>query len=319
MDGVDSREPCFGPHNPPSGRPRRAPDVSNALKRARERMCPVFWCLARREPCSAASGSATVNRLTAARTSSTARCPDRRGPCLAHRLCARFITPYPCRGGQAQCEPKYGLDRREPRLDRREPRLDRRGPLGTACPGGAEMTSPESTRGSEALVEPLDRSGRREPLAVGRIGAHRRSRGAGAEREALVETSPVGVVVFDVCPSRQYRGTWGPIPRGRSVRLPRPPRCSFEDFMAPRNGVVAVHQAPGAGVDSHLSGSGTGSDRSPRVARPQPPRRQRMNKSKLSSRVAADASLSKAGAASVIDTVLSTITVGAQDLEPAQM
>ena len=44
-----------------------------------------------------------------------------------------------------------------------------------------------------------------------------------------------------------------------------------------------------------------------------------MNKSELSSRVAADASLFKAGAASVIDTVLSTITVGAQDLEPAQM
>ena len=44
-----------------------------------------------------------------------------------------------------------------------------------------------------------------------------------------------------------------------------------------------------------------------------------MNKSELSSRVAADASMSKAGADSVIDAVLSTITVGAQDLEPAQM
>ena len=44
-----------------------------------------------------------------------------------------------------------------------------------------------------------------------------------------------------------------------------------------------------------------------------------MSKSELSSRVAADASLSKAGAGRVIDAVLSTITVGAQDLEPAQM
>ena len=59
---------------------------------------------------------------------------------------------------------------------------------------------------------------------------------------------------------------------------------------------------------SHLSGSGTGSDRSRGVARPQPPRRQRMNRSELSSRVAADASLSKAGADSVIDAVFSTIT-----------
>ena len=44
-----------------------------------------------------------------------------------------------------------------------------------------------------------------------------------------------------------------------------------------------------------------------------------MNRSELSSRVAADASLSKAGADSVIDAVFSTITIGAQDLEPAKM
>ena len=44
-----------------------------------------------------------------------------------------------------------------------------------------------------------------------------------------------------------------------------------------------------------------------------------MSKSEFSPRVAADASLSKAGADSVIDAVLSTITIGAQDLEPAKM
>ena len=44
-----------------------------------------------------------------------------------------------------------------------------------------------------------------------------------------------------------------------------------------------------------------------------------MSKSEFSSRVAADVSLSKAGADSVIDAVLSTIIVGAQDLEPVQM
>ena len=116
-------------------------------------------------------------------------------------------------------------------------------------------------------------------------------RAAGRDLAPAASTAPESPSIFEtVTTSRWSPGSWGtsrPAPRSSTIHCRRRSRST-------RSSASTSEWLGDGHCRRHF-------------ARPQPPTREPMNKSELSSRVASDASLSRLTADSVVDAVLSTI------------